>query len=41
MQKVSTILRDFLPACRNIIFLYFYVFSQNIAAKLANIFKKY
>jgi hypothetical protein len=37
MQKLSTILSDFLPACRNNIFLIIYVFRQIISAKFTNI----
>jgi len=41
MQKLSTILSDFLPACRNIIFIFFYAFLQFIFAILEDIYKNY
>jgi len=41
MQKLSTILSDFLPACRNIFFHIFYAFLQIIFAILEDIYKNY
>jgi len=41
MQKLSTILSDFLPACRNNIFIFFYAFLQFIFAILEEIYKNY